>query len=350
MLVATNHLQRISGSEVVALEAIEHFRAAGCDVTVFANWIGAPMRRVVEKAAGRAIITDPAAIRPFTYDIAYVQHQVLGLLDYEAGPDDVEATMIAIGRLSRRAFLESGGWLHDRLLANLVLANSELTAQHLKDVGGEGRVVSFHNGAPDTFFAPYRPRPSRPGRIIAVTNHRDPALLAALDGLADHAKVHHFGRSGEKVRRMTPHIIAKADLVISIGKTVPYALAGRIPVYVYDHFGGPGYLTPENRDRAALFNFTGRCSERKLAGRELIDDILGGYRIGNDFARDVPDAWLRRYRLSDHLDRMFEPPLVSNAEKRARMKASPFLAQERMLSDYVRASYQREQRVEAKRR
>ncbi|RZJ97114.1 MAG: hypothetical protein EON88_04125, partial [Brevundimonas sp.] len=337
VLVATNHLQRVSGSEVVALEAIEHFRAKGCDVTVFANWIGAPMRRLVEKAAGAAIVTDPAAIRPFTYDIAYVQHQVLGLFDYEAGPDDVEATMIATGRLSRRAFLESGGWLHDRVLADLVLANSDLTAQHLQDVGGASRVVSFHNGAPDAFFAPYRPRSSTPGRIIAVTNHRDPALLAALEGLATHAQVHHFGRSGDKVSRITPQIIAKADLVISIGKTVPYALAGRTPVYVYDHFGGPGYLTPENRDRAALFSFTGRCSERRLTAGQLIDDILGGYRIGDVFARDVSDAWLSRYRLADYLDLLFEAPRTSNAEKRARTSASPFLAQERTYSASIRS-------------
>lgn len=344
VLIATNHLQKISGSEVVALEAARHFIAAGCEVAVYASWAGRPMQPLVEAAIGRPLLTDPALVRPFDHDLVYVQHQLLGLFDYAPGPQERAATRIVTGRLSRRAFLESGGWLHDNLLADQVLANSDLTAEHLRAVGSTAPVVSFHNAAPASFFRPFEARPEQPRRVLLVSNHGDPALLEAVEILQRSAAVEHLGRSGGRVELVTPERIAATDLVISIGKTIPYALAGRVPVYVYDHFGGPGYLDAANRDLAARYNFTGRCCERRLSGAAIAAEVLRDYPRGVAFARDVAQDWLERFALARYLDPLLQPSLVDNAEKRRRMAASPFLAQERLLAHHIRASYLREQR------
>ena len=63
LLIATNHLQHLAGSEVVALETAQHFAARGCDITVFANWAAAPMAELVAAATGTPVITDPNRIR-----------------------------------------------------------------------------------------------------------------------------------------------------------------------------------------------------------------------------------------------------------------------------------------------
>lgn len=345
LLIATNHLQQIGGSEVVALQAMQYFAGLGCDVTVFANWTGQPMAAMIESAIGVQPITDPTLIRPFTYDMVYVQHQLLGLFDYRPTAADRQCTRIILGRLSRRGYLESGGWLHDRLLADHVLANSSLTAQHLAGVGHDGPITNFRNAAPAAFFRTFVPRPATPRRALVVTNHRDPALMEAIGLLRQRFPVDHVGRSGKDVRLVTPEMVTETDLVISIGKTVPYALAARVPVYVYDHFGGPGYLDADNVDAAARFNFSGRCCQRRLSGEEIAEEVIRGYAKGVAFARDTAQSWIDRYHLPRYLDLLLDPPAVSNMDRRRSMASNPFLLQERRLADYIRASFIHQQRL-----
>lgn len=345
LLIATNHLQQIGGSEVVALEAAQYFTGLGCDVTVFANWIGQPMAALIEAATGSPPITDPALIRPFTYDMLYAQHQLLGLFDYRPAAVDRHGTRIILGRLSRRGYLESGGWLHDRILADHVLANSVLTAEHLAGIGHDGPITNFHNAAPAAFFRRFATRPATPGRVLVVTNHRDPSLMEAIGLLRQNITVDHIGRSGTDVALVTPEMIAGTDLVISIGKTIPYALAARVPVYVYDHFGGPGYLNADNVDAAARFNFSGRCCQRRLSGEEIAREVIGAYAKGVAFARDTAQSWIDRYYLPRYLDLLLAPPAVSNLERRRNMARNPFLVQERRLADYIRASFIHQQRL-----
>lgn len=339
LLIATNHLRRLAGSEVVVLETARHFAAMGCAVTVFANWAAAPMADLIEAATGTAVVTDPYQIRPFTYDMAYVQHQVLGLFDYRPTADERPATRIVAGRLSRRSYLESGGWQHDRLLVDHVLANSTLTAEHLALVGYDAPTTVFHNAAPEDFFQPFIAKPASPRRILLVSNNRDPALADAIARLRPGITVDHVGEGGDRITLVTPAMIAAADLVVSIGKTVPYALASHVPVYVYDHFGGPGYLDADTVDAAARYNFSGRCCERLLSGAEIAAEIVGAYAKGVAFAREPRQAWLDRFRQPPYLSRLLDPPLADNAEKRRRLMDTPFVPQERMLAWHVRENH-----------
>lgn len=345
VLVATNHLMRLSGSETVALETARYFSSRDCEVTVYASWFGQPMHDLFAAVPNVVLCNDPDEIRPFTYDIVYAQHQVLGLFDYVPSPDDREATLIATGRLSRQSFMESGGWLHDQILVDRVLANSELTAEHLVHVGWNKPITTFYNAAPEPFFRDQSDKPARPETILVVTNHRAPSLMGAIEILRKDLTVVHVGRTGKLVTPVTPEMIFDADLVISIGKTIPYALAARTPVYVYDHFGGPGYLDADNVDRAARFNFTGRCCERILTAQEIATEVLGSYRKGVEFARNASEQWLNRYRLSQYLDLLFQPSQATNAEKRTRMAKNPFLFQERLLARHIRQSYISEQQL-----
>ncbi|RYD85575.1 MAG: hypothetical protein EOP61_38730, partial [Sphingomonadales bacterium] len=344
LLIATNQLWTIAGSEVVAIELARHFLGLGYQVDVYTSWAEQPMAGLFEEAIGKPLITDPELVRPFTYDVVYVQHQLLGLFDYAPHDDDRAATRIVIGRLSRRSFLESGGWLHDRVLADHVLANSELTAEHLASVGHGTPTTVFYNAAPASYFAPFQPRPDAPAKILVVTNHRDPALTEAVELLRPSAEVERIG-GADRVTLVTPEMIAGADLVVSIGKTIPYAIAGRVPAYVYDRYGGPGYLDPDNVHTAARYNFSGRCRERQLSAREIAAEIMGAYAKGVAFARDTPQSWIDRYWLPRYIPRLTEPALASNEEKRARMAEAPFLAQECMLANYVRQSYVHRQRM-----
>jgi len=340
VLVATNQFFQISGSEVVALEVVEHFSRLGCHVTFYANLIGPALAAACfDSLEHVSVVQEPCDIRPFTFDIVYAQHQVLGLFNYAPSNDDRARTSVITGRLSRKGYLESGGWLHEKILGDHVLANSELTAEHLVAVGQPGPITNFRNAAPESFFKSPRDSTRKLKRALVVTNHGDVALLQAVDILRQTIDVDHVGRSGSEVRRITPELLAGADVVISIGKTIPYALVGRVPVYVYDHFGGPGYLDETSFDLAARFNFTGRCCGRKLTADEIASEVLNAFDNGATFAAEMPQDWLDRFYLPNYLDIFLRPSLLTNLEKRQKMQESPILVQEAMLAEYVRKTF-----------
>ncbi|WP_042444333.1 hypothetical protein [Azospirillum sp. B510] len=339
ILLATNHLHDFTGSEVIILEFAEYFQSLGHRVRLFANWVGQPMQGELERRLGVTVENEPARIFPFDYDLAYMQHQVAGLFNYRLHGESKEKTSFVFGRLSRRSFLESGGWLHDRLLADRILANSVLTAEHLRLTGGQIPVSTFHNAAPAAFF---RDRPSASGTlrtITIITNHADPSLMAAAGILSSRFQVRHIGKSGSEQRLVTPEMVHGSDLVISIGKSVQYALAARTPVFVYDHFGGPGYLDGSNFHNAASFSFSGRCCSRKLDADDLAEEIVRDYAKGIAFANADNDAMLRTFYLPDHLDRSLTLEPMSNRERQGLMGRNLFLIQERMMAEYVRSTY-----------
>lgn len=338
ILLANAYLVTIGGSERILLELAEYFQAKGHTLTVFASVAGPPVADLFRELSIE-VVTDPATIAPFAYDLVYLQHHVAGLFDYRIDGASRERTTFIFGKLGRRTFMESGGWRHDRILADGYFANSELTAERLIEVGVEAPVTVFHNAAPAAYFRPDCTAGARLRTIAAVTNHSDPALMAALDGLERDYTVHRLGATQGGQRLLTPAMVAASDVVVSIGKTVPYALAARVPVFVYDHFGGPGYLSAENFDRAARFNFTGRCCERRLDPQALAHEIIEGYAAARDFTRHLPAAIRDRYRLEPYLDALLATPAGDNATRAARLAADPMIAQERLLAAHLHAQY-----------
>ena len=150
-LIATNHLFDIGGSEIVALEMAKYLTHRGFTVDVYANTFRDLMSSYFALPE-IGLINNPAKVRPFTYDFVYIQHQVAGLFNYKENKEDIESSIFVFGRLSRRTFLESGGWAHDNALGDISFANSELTAERLSETGIEHDVLTFYNAAPAEYF------------------------------------------------------------------------------------------------------------------------------------------------------------------------------------------------------
>lgn len=121
---------------------------------------------------------------------------------------------------------------------------------------------------------PAKTLPSSPKRIAVISNHIV-AELAELEAIASDRgiQIDYFGVERTSVS-ITPELVNSYDVIITIGRTVPAALSLGIPVYCYDHFGGPGYITPANFEEALWFNFSGRNRPTHKEARVIIDDIV----------------------------------------------------------------------------
>ncbi|MCP1222552.1 hypothetical protein NKW45_11925 [Acetobacter orientalis] len=109
--------------------------------------------------------------------------------------------------------------------------------------------------------------------ILIVSNHIPNEVMEAKSLLeAEDFKLHILGESG-KSELISPELLSNYDAIISIGKTVQMSILSGIPIYCYDHFGGPGWLRPHNIAQASRFNFSGRGFDEKKTSHTIYSEI-----------------------------------------------------------------------------
>ena len=145
------------------------------------------------------------------------------------------------------------------------------------------RISILENIVPLSYLSSFtnvRCRASRnsayPSHIAVVSNHPPKELKGLANVLKGKCKVSYYG--GRRSVFITPQLLSKHDVIVSIGKTIQYALVAGIPAFNYDHFGGDGYITLENLNFERFYHFTGKPNFRKLTAYEIATEIFEGYR------------------------------------------------------------------------
>lgn len=259
VLVLNDFLAEWTGSEIVALEVAEHFGA-----TTSSFWCVDPVRSHLRdwRPLDSIDLSD--------FDLVWAQqHAVLPLLD-RLTPGATVPFIVWVS-LSPYDVMDQ---LPPAILdahADEVVCNSRETAT------ARSATTHFGNAAPNPFHFERVERPL--GRILFVSNNQPVELLEAEAILKTRGFETRFLGRNREFKRLEPSDIAWADCVVTIGKTVRYALASKTPVYMYDRFGGDGYVTPENYAINEANNFSGRPACRKLDAIALAEEIVGGHRF-----------------------------------------------------------------------
>lgn len=285
VLITQGTLFSIAGSEVVTYETAQYFAASGSRVTVATYGFSPSWAEAIEGLPNTTLIRfdDPALdqlLQDSPPDLAWIHHQIVP--DYLLR--NPESTFFVFHHMS--AFQEQEFAISHRVeseLASLVLFPSEEAKRAhvesgLLDEIDPDRMRVYGNPAPDS-FRPDTPRTrSELGRLFVVSNHAPEELHQALKELPDSIEVVVRGRGfeGGDATLVTPEDIEGADAVVSIGKTVQYALVNGCPVYCYDHFGGPGWLSQDNVGLAQDNNFSGRGFGEKTAST-IAEEIVEGF-------------------------------------------------------------------------
>lgn len=311
VIVTQNQMINFAGSEMVTLELVEECMRQGAEVILAVNALGDPMMSRLNKIKGLRTYTLPSdeldeLLNQKPADIAWIHHQLIPpvLLERKA----IQYTKYIFHHMSPYhptefpvfAQLEEG--LADMILFNSPETESEILRQGVLDVSHK-RMDIFGNPAPDEFLRKGSERvvAKEPKNIIVVTNHIVDELIQANDILRKNGtKVDVLGAQTGNYQQLTPQILARYDAVITIGKTVQYALLFGIPTYCYDHFGGPGYITRENFESSRLRNFSGRNGSKKTAD-EIAREITEGYLDAAEFFSNPGTHVLDSFTLSKRL-------------------------------------------------
>lgn len=316
VLVLTNHFSHFEGSEIVALQTAQWFARRGDLVTLCANSVGAPIKRL---ATEFELTTEIGKIDLSGFDLVWCQHDLLSQLPlaaFERAGRSALAHFVLVSLSPYEPYEHIDGMLARALSAEIYANSPETAAEVLRR--SEGMISSsmvriFHNAAPAEFWKT-KPRtpPAQLTSLTLISNHAPDEAVECLMLLE---------RSGVKTRRIghphdanlvQPDDIAQADAIMTIGKSAPYAIAQRKPVYVYDHFGGDGWLTRANFRSNLAHNFSGRPALRRLNPEQLAAEIVNGYAAAVvEAARLDEVADLAVLNLDTHLE-----PLRERARRR----------------------------------
>lgn len=319
VLVLTNHFREFAGSEIVALEVALWFAARGDVVTLAANVASAP---ILTHAAGVHVTTDIAGLNLSAFDLIWCQHDMLALAPlsaWEAAATDDAIPHVAYVSLSPYEPYEHLNGSMARALSADVYANSPETAAAIAAANHgliqHEHVRVFFNAAPKAFWNTPHAAASTPHlrSILLVSNH-PPAELDACASLLEQrdVEVRRIGL-GREFSLLTPAHLQACDAVVTIGKTVVYAIAQRKPVFIYDNHGGGGWLTRDNFQINRDHNFSGRPARRRLSAEQLATEIIAGHVNAAAEMDKLSEAQdLAPFRLDAHLAPLRQRALERN--------------------------------------
>lgn len=347
----------------MVLELVEEFLRRGCRVGMLANEIDGELRAA---AIGNGIECFENADETclFNYDIVYAQHHVLPLLisNGSLNTDDQHHFPVLVhNHLSPFEPYEVPGPFVEQALSDITFANSPETAEALGRCGdSHSNAEVFPNPAPREFNQVQSSPGNQLRRILVVSNHLPKELDQALT-LVEKAGLS-ITRIGRKFRpeRVTPDMLASHDAVVTIGKTVQYAIRASRPVYVYDKFGGPGWISDEISFRqAASHNFSGCDTPGQRDPMVLQAEITSGYSAARQYWSGLDDEWTKPYVLEHWVDSLIDrSSTLLKDEKRTKtrfetLRSQEFqqqLRQEGTLAALIRSEYLKRRKLEKSRK
>lgn len=321
-LVACSQLVEFAGSEIATLEIARALQELGYIVTLAALEVRPPFQAELDDSLIDYVDLSKQKIERKSFDLVWVTHYVVAY--YLFAGMEILAKNKVFSSLSFFEPLETPPLPSVRFSTYLV--NSHENFLHFINAYPDlkSHVKVFPNTAPTEFVSTFKDVcDAEINSVCIVSNHVPTEVMELTELLRNNGiKVDLIGIKGNKIR-VTPELLCKYSFVISIGKTVQYCLVTGIPIFCYDHFGGPGWITLTSIDVAEHHNFSGRCNPVKKNANEIFEDIYAGYsevlkqRVAlSKIARERFNLLSNLSHLLDSLDVVDQSTTLSETERR----------------------------------
>lgn len=317
ILICTLRLQTLAGSEIVTLEITKWFLANHWNVYIFTSIYDYPLKLELDTLGSNLqIFTNPQHSDLINLyeklDLCWVQHQCLpeSFIDYLIQGN--RKPFMVFNHMSSFEYLEfpiiqtAETELADIIYTISNEASDTLTPYFLQC---RNKILLFQNPAPSNYFtladnSHGSNQHKKVSRVLVVSNHCPDELMTMANRLHNQGVLVNFVGINQKLQPIcSPELLSNYDVVISIGKTVQYCIAMRKPIYIYDHFGGDGYLNINNFKINEQHNFSGRPFPRKSA-EQIVKELILGYEEAYHFLQQFDDKSLDRFSLDTQLKKL----------------------------------------------
>jgi len=299
ILFGTHHLEIRAGSELFIAELARSIQERGHEVALFTFFKG-EFAELIE-AHGIPVFDpdDTSAISRFMPGIVQTCHLPCAHFLRSIVPDAIRVhAMLGVVPHLEAPPLDEGAY-------SLGLAVSEEVVNRINrtSFGRDVDVVIFRNWFDDRAVVTAS-APKRHGtlRVAVISNHIAPELADALGALqaAGCIEVDYFGAESKSVL-VDGVLLARYDLIISIGRTVLLAAACGVPCIMADIHGSDGLLTVDNLNLVKTVNFSGRLKKLPITKAHLQEEIerLSSYdreqlrkRVAAEYSLNSRTEWL----------------------------------------------------------
>lgn len=346
VLLTQNDIYSINGSAVIILELAQFLINAGASVTVYTYFLENPLKDIFNKN-GILVTESEDTLSLDDFDYIWVHQQVLPLSiinELESIHMRRKVPIFIFNHMSPLDYIPDEFpyiWNLENNLSSLSLFHSSFTKELQEDLLSKDILKDLYpNPAPSSFARSSRSRSERIESILVVSNHPPKEIIDLKSKFKDaDVELVLLGEALDRYDLISAELIGQYDLVISIGKTVQNCLVSGTPVYIYDHFGGPGYLNESNYDLAEHRNFS-RGFDKKTTD-VLYDDIVAGYNDACEFIEKRREDFIYKFTIDRAVDRV-----LRKATKRA------YAAIDMSYASYLKYAhnYSREHRIAARQR
>lgn len=264
-----------TGTELVTLSQANYFLNKGYDVDIFTLEFGSPLKEHISEKI-RVVTLGNIDELYEKYDVMIGRHYPL-----------VDYLLFTRGIQPERIYSECCSyWLpieaYPIYYKNLTLCGV-VSSKIINELSSKGYDTSdvylMPNSATDEYFNTTWQGDGTLKKIAIVSNHPQTELkqfkeFAENEGdfQVDIYGMHH------KYELVTPELLSEYDLIISVAKTIYYALAIGIPAYTYDESCTVGYITCDNYKENLNNNFDNDTEFKKKTAKELFNDITSNYQ------------------------------------------------------------------------
>jgi len=350
---------------VQAFELAQYLRKQGCQVTLFAWMCSSPMSDILQENGFRVLTPESeesSALSLSDFDIIWVQHETLPVQLLKEFVDNTAKSdpLMIFSHLSpyREVYIEHPYTFDlEAKLADVIVFNAPNTRDAQKsEFRSYERMMLYPNPAPLDFVASKHMQSSEMHKILVVSNHPPKELQEAMSLLS--ARGYQVDMlidaiGSEKPAITSAELLDHYDCVISIGKTVQYCLVQGIPVFLYDRFGGPGYLNESNYELAEYYNFSGRSKpdgyslheamrnavSNRRTPEELVSAIEDGYSAAVEFQTSHRNDFVACYSISNAFEAVYEKGIAEKHRKTIsdRIYGEYLVESQKMIGEYVAA-------------
>lgn len=299
ILITNYELMNYTGSELNAMSIAKRFKDLGYKVYVLGMFIGEPLYSKTRECYDEIIniVEDEFDFSNIEFDIVWAHHSFL--LSWLIFEKQLKAKKIILSSLSARENFEVVPKYANDL--SLVLANSEETKQQLEQEGIKEVYVLENYSFKNYFERNIEVKELK--NIAIISNHVPEELMKVKEMLESNGYgVQIYGFTGKR-ELITDTVLEQYDAIITIGKTVQYAMSLKIPVYVYDIFGGEGYLTLENLEKNRSRNFSGRGFDKKTP-ETIYKEITQNFKDTLSILEELKQYAQENFCFEDNIDRI----------------------------------------------
>lgn len=342
-LITNLYLMSRTGSELHALELARGLARRGWRVTCYALLVGEPLRSQLLGLDGQVCLVEfgqEKRLEPH-YDLLVAQHHVVS--DYVSSNLGITFDHVVVSILGSSNENEVLPDCADACDCVSFVSKEALAAceTDLAALPSSPPTFLFSNYATSEYFdrLPRDLPKELPHRVAIISNHVPEEvweLRGRLERLGALCDVHGMQTRSVDV---TPELLGSYDVVVTIGRTVQQCLACGTPVFWYDQFGGPGYITRDNALEHAEKNFSGRSCPVRRTAEELVHDLLGtGYARAVEDREALRDLARDSFDFDRLLDGLLAVALDPSRPRRAIGATAPRsrLEKNRMLAAYLR--------------